>query len=84
MFDESSSYWSTKKEILLDLKGFKDELQFARIQLCLGEDVVDEKLKPLGKLVYIKVNLVKQQHKSHLENQEARRSQFQNMSMLLY
>lgn len=42
VFDESSSNWSTKKEILLNLEGFKDELQFARIQLCLSEDAVDD------------------------------------------
>ena len=37
MFDESSSWWSSEKEILPDLDVFKDELQSARIQLSLGE-----------------------------------------------
>lgn len=37
MFDESSSWWSSEKEILPDSDVFKDELQSARIQLSLGE-----------------------------------------------
>ena len=37
VFDESSSWWSSEKEILPDLDVFKDELQSARIQLSLGE-----------------------------------------------
>lgn len=37
VFDESSSWWSSEKEILPDSDVFKDELQSARIQLSLGE-----------------------------------------------
>ncbi|KAL6312964.1 hypothetical protein AAG906_038533 [Vitis piasezkii] len=37
VFDESSSWWSSEKEILPDSNVFKDELQSARIQLSLGE-----------------------------------------------
>ncbi|KAA8547802.1 hypothetical protein F0562_004231 [Nyssa sinensis] len=37
VFDESSSWWSSEKEILPDSDVFKDELQSAQIQLSLGE-----------------------------------------------
>ncbi|RVW23784.1 hypothetical protein CK203_097571 [Vitis vinifera] len=37
VFDESSSWWSSEKEILPDSDVFKDELQSTRIQLSLGE-----------------------------------------------
>ncbi|RVW35720.1 Retrovirus-related Pol polyprotein from transposon RE1 [Vitis vinifera] len=37
VFDESSSWWSSEKEILPDSYVFKDELQSAQIQLSLGE-----------------------------------------------
>ena len=37
VFDESSSWWSSEKEILSNSDVFKDELQYARIQLSLGE-----------------------------------------------
>lgn len=37
VFDESSSWWSSEKEILPDSNVFKDELQSAQIQLSLGE-----------------------------------------------
>ena len=35
VFDESSSWWSSEKEILPDSDVFKDELQYAQIQLNL-------------------------------------------------
>lgn len=71
VFDESSSWWYSKKEILPDSNVFRDKLQFAQIQLSLGEseDTTDSdsemtKLKILGKLVCMnnqakKVSLVK-------------------------
>ncbi|CAL5324316.1 unnamed protein product [Camellia sinensis] len=37
VFDESSSWWSSEKEILPDSDVFKDELQSTQIQLSLGE-----------------------------------------------
>lgn len=37
VFDESSSWWSSEKEILPHSDVFKDELQSAQIQLSLGK-----------------------------------------------